>query len=240
MSAVVLFSGGLDSTVAVAQAVRDGHKTIKLLRCIYGSMHNNAEMVATTKLLIAFSDLWEDVTWIVPSPVELPPIFSGGGSSLMGDVPIPTGEYVDAEVTGPTNTEVPFRNANLISVATTIAMRDGHDSVYIGVHASDHNRWAYPDCSPEFIGAMENAVYVGSMHRVRLIAPFIWSTKAGVVEYGMKYNAPLHLTWSCYRGGGVHCGECPTCIERHQAFLEGMGWDPTNYLVDPETHGREL
>jgi 7-cyano-7-deazaguanine synthase len=87
------------------------------------------------------------------------------------------------------------------------------------------------DCSPEFIGCMTGAIYAGSFMRVRLVAPLLYMTKAEVVTLGYHHHAPLELTWSCYQGGEYHCGTCPTCIERHQAFIAGIGMDPTQYLT---------
>ena len=233
MSAVILFSGGLDSTAAVGVAVEDHHKKIYLLSLDYGSLHGEAERNAAWNVTHDLREIYPDVEFLVPEPIKLPAIFAGGHSALMGDVPMPSGVYQDLKTQGPSSTVVPFRNANFISIATTIAERDGYDMVYIAVHASDHNRWAYPDCSPEFIGAMMNAVYVGTMHKVRLVAPFLWMTKAEVVRKGYDLGAPLSKTWSCYRGGKFHCGTCPTCIERHKAFIEAVKFDLTQYDVDP-------
>lgn len=228
MSAVVLFSGGVDSTTAVAKAVADGHDKILLLTIRYGSRHQLAETTAAEKLAMKFVGIWPNVEWY-KTYYEINDLFAGGESSLMGDAPIPAAEYQDLEKEGPSDTVVPFRNANFISVATTQAIKMHLDKVYIAVHATDHNKWAYSDCSPEFIGGCMGAVYVGSYHKVRLVAPFLWMTKTEVIALGYRLNAPLELTYSCYRGGKLHCGACPTCLERHMAFLDAVGLDPTTY-----------
>lgn len=85
------------------------------------------------------------------------------------------------------------------------------------------------DCTPEFIGAMASAIYIGTYHQVRLHAPLTWLTKAEVIRLGVQLNVPYELTWSCYEGGGKHCGVCPTCRARKQAFMDADVVDPTEY-----------
>lgn len=233
MKAVVLLSGGLDSTTALYQAISDGAKEIIAVTANYGSLHADME-IAAAEGVVDYTYMNEgSVVEIHHIVTRLPNVFSGGHSALMGDVPMPDKEYNDVETEGESLTVVPFRNANLISIATTMAEVHNYSKVYAGMHASDHNRWAYPDCSPEFLGAMANAIWVGTIGRVRLVFPFVWMTKAEVVTRGVLLGAPLHLTWSCYRGGMVHCGTCPTCIERIAGFAEA-GWkDPVQYAEHP-------
>ena len=132
---------------------------------------------------------------------------------------------------GPSPTYVPFRNANLLSIATAIAQIQKCDIVYFGAHADDAHNYAYPDCTPEFIGAMANAINVGTYYTVRLKTPIMWMTKGEVVAMGSNYNIPFELTYSCYEGTEIHCGECPTCISRQVAFEEARVDDPTEYAV---------
>jgi 7-cyano-7-deazaguanine synthase in queuosine biosynthesis len=105
--------------------------------------------------------------------------------------------------------------------------------IYFGAHAEDAQNWAYPDCTPEFIGSMANAIFIGTYQRVRLVTPFIHSLKSTIVHDGWMLDVPYHLTWSCYAGGEVHCGECPTCIARKEAFTKGNIPDPTVYANTP-------
>lgn len=235
MSAIILFSGGLDSTVAAVQAATI-NKHIKLLTIDYGSMHAAAEARAARKVALLLAKAsQDDITWHIPVPFKVSrALFEGGTSALMGDSKMPNAQYQNLDTEGPSSTVVPFRNANLISIATAFAEKEEYEYVYIAAHATDYNRWAYPDCTPEFIGAMMNAVYVGTYHKVRLVAPFLWMTKTDVVRRGLELGAPLKETWSCYRGGEKHCGTCPTCIERHKAFIEAMTYDPTEYEHVPE------
>lgn len=107
--------------------------------------------------------------------------------------------------------------------------------IYFGAHAEDALNWAYPDCTPEFIGSMANAIYVGSYFSIRLFAPFVSSTKGDIVRIGTGLRVPYELTWSCYKGGALHCGTCPTCRSRKAAFEAVDVTDPTVYedAIDP-------
>lgn len=218
---VVLVSGGMDSAVALAEAI-ELDEPVTALSVRYGSVHENAESQAAKALVE-----WYGVEHVVISlPTE---IFKGGDSSLLGESVIPNEEYHDIRKESPSSTVVPFRNATLLSVATAYAEAHGHTAVYMAVHASDHGGWAYPDCSPEFIGSMMAAVYVGTLRKVRLVAPFLWMTKAQVVQRGFELGVPFKLTWSCYRGGEKPCGQCPTCLERLKAFHDAGYKDQVEY-----------
>lgn len=101
--------------------------------------------------------------------------------------------------------------------------------IYFGAHADDAVNWAYPDCTPEFIGAMANAIYVGTYNTIRLFAPFASLSKGQIVEWGTKIGVPYENTWSCYKGEEFHCGVCPTCRSRKDAFRDARVLDPTTY-----------
>jgi len=222
MNRIVLLSGGMDSATALALAI-EGATDVVALSVQYGSVHEEAEGNAAA---------WVAAFYHVPlMSIRLPPgLFTGGNSALLGEQSIPSEEYHDITKETPSVTVVPFRNANLISVAVAQAEAHAFDEVWVAVHATDHHGWAYPDCSPEFMGAMSAAVYIGTMRKVRLVTPFIWDTKADIVRKGVKLGVPYNLTWSCYRGGEVACGECPTCIERLRAFAEAGVEDPIRYI----------
>lgn len=232
----VLLSGGMDSTTALAQAIADGATNILALSLKYGSRHSAHEIHSAAEVVDWYRRRNYEISHYV---LSLPNIFQGAGSSLMGEVELPRTEYKDPVTEGPTNTEVPFRNANLLSVATTLALTHQMGLVYFAAHASDYNHWAYPDCSPEFIGAMANAIYVGTMGRVRLVAPFMHMSKADIVTRAAILEAPLHLTWSCYDSGLLQCGQCPTCRERISAFATAGIADPVSYLVPQNWDGFE-
>jgi 7-cyano-7-deazaguanine synthase len=232
-SAVLLWSGGLDSTSAMYFLIHS-HKVERLL-CVsfeYGNMHAQPEADARQKIL---ETTWDDTSikaQVNHLHITLPSnVFAGGKSALLSEERMPEGTYH----IGPNATEVPFRNATLLSLATARAIVTSSEFVVIANHKTDADNFAYPDCTPEFIGAMQNAVYVGSFGRVRLVAPFQYMSKADVVMVGHHYHAPMGLTWSCYNAHTllddefVHCGTCPTCIERHTAFQVAGIEDPTEY-----------
>jgi 7-cyano-7-deazaguanine synthase len=102
-------------------------------------------------------------------------------------------------------------------------------TIYIGVHADDGVNWAYPDCTPEFIGAMANAIFVGTYHKVRVRAPLQYLDKPAVVREGLRLGVNYSQTWSCYKGEELHCGVCPTCRSRREAFDLNGTRDPTEY-----------
>lgn len=244
MKSVVLHSGGLDSTTLLAQAIVDGAEEVLAVSVMYGSLHNEAESQAAEKVIEWFQEAFGPVCKVERLVIELPKmIFSANGSTLsalMGETEMPHMTYQEIrDAKGPSPTVVPFRNANLLSIATALADARGFDFVYIGAHGDDAREWAYPDCTPEFLGAMANAIRVGTYDKVRLIFPFIWMTKADIVARALEVDAPLQLTWSCYNpvpigpaveDGFIHCGACPTCIERAQAFADCGFLDPTGYI----------
>lgn len=124
----------------------------------------------------------------------------------------------------------PLERAEIAQEATA-SMRDSA-GIYFGAHAEDAANWAYPDCTPEFIGAMANAIYVGSYGCIRLYTPLEWSDKAAIIRQGEELGVDWANTWSCYAGGEVHCGECPTCRARRAGFAAAGVKDPTVYARD--------
>ncbi|MDR3270173.1 MAG: 7-cyano-7-deazaguanine synthase QueC [Peptococcaceae bacterium] len=221
---LVLLSGGLDSATCAMLACRDvGAEHVLALTLFYGQKH--AKEIEAAQKIVARLGIREH------RMEQLPNIFTGGGSTLMDpDRPNPRTTYealLQSEGVSPAY--VPFRNANFLSVATAVALVHEADTIYFGAHAGDARRWAYPDCTPEFNGAMANAIYVGSYHKVRLVTPLQWMSKREVVALGRQIGTPFELTWSCYNGREKSCGECPTCVERLRAFA-GNGWtDPLEY-----------
>jgi 7-cyano-7-deazaguanine synthase len=221
MKTLMLLSGGLDSATLLADLMNKGHK-VSAIQFGYGSKHQFAETEAAERIAKYYGIRLEQF--------DLPELlFAGGKSSLLGQAPMPDGKYQKLETEGPSSTVVPFRNAIMIASAVAIANSRGFEHVAIAVHASDHAHWSYPDCSPEFIGPMISAVYAGTYHEVRLMAPFLWMTKADIVSLATKRRLPAELTWSCYQGGQTACGTCPTCQERIEAFMEAGYVDPIDY-----------
>lgn len=217
--AVVLLSGGMDSAVALAVAMKECDGWVTALSFSYGQRH--------VKELLAASELAQhyDIPHFIYT-VEIPK----AGSVLMGEGAMPQMTYEELQKEeGPSPTYVPFRNGTFLSLATAYALDLDAQLIYAAMHADDGHNWAYPDCTPEFVGAMQNAIYVGTYHKVRLRAPFVYSTKAQIAMTGNLLKTPFHLTWSCYEGRTLHCGTCPTCVSRIEAFKIAGVNDPTNY-----------
>jgi 7-cyano-7-deazaguanine synthase len=231
MKAVVLLSGGMDSTTALAQAMADGSEVTLAISFRYGSKHADKELEAANNVVNYYLRNFPMKSLQQQTHVLSEQMFLGGSSSLMGEGVIPEGEYHDPEKESPSSTVVPYRNAVLLSIATAVATARGFDRVYLGVHSTDAQGFAYPDCTPEFIGAQGSAIYVGTHRQVRLVVPFQWMTKADIVRRAAALEAPLQLTWSCYRGGDIQCGQCPTCTERMKAFLAARYIDPVPYAT---------
>jgi 7-cyano-7-deazaguanine synthase len=226
MNALVLLSGGLDSTVALAEAYAMHKGSVGAISFLYGQKHPTEINAAQ-----AVSDYYG----INHQVVTLPAVFSGTGSVLIDDneLEMPKASYQElSDEFGVSPTYVPYRNGNLLSLATAVALVEGAGEVWAGMHAEDAHNWAYPDCTPEFLGAMASAIYVGSYHEVRLITPHMWRTKADVVQSGLDLKAPLELTWSCYEGRNQACGVCPTCVGRIQAFARVGEKDPISYEIE--------
>lgn len=220
--AVVLLSGGLDSTVTAALA-RRRYPSTHGLTISYGQSHA-MEVEAAARV----ADALQLASW---QHITLAPDLLAGGS-ITGSAAMPDATYEDlAASVGPSPTYVPFRNGTFLSLAAAYTLQrleqlTGHDAgtvageVWAGMHAEDARGWAYPDCTPEFIGAMANAIYVGTYQRVRLVAPLQNMTKTEVVRQGLEVSAPMHLTRSCYSTQPTPCGTCPACRGRAHAFAE--------------------
>ena len=218
----VLLSGGIDSATVAYIAAQQCHSLVAITAS-YGQKHQEAEINAAIE--VAKELQVEDHILI-----NMPDIFTGAGSALMGEQDMPEKTYEELqEAEGPSPTVVPFRNANLISMATSVAISHGADCLYVGMHATDGHNFAYPDCTPEFLGSMANAVFVGSYYAVRLFFPLIWMTKTDVVRTALELKVPVHKTYSCYMGGSKHCSTCPTCVERINAFKANNVIDPVLY-----------
>jgi 7-cyano-7-deazaguanine synthase len=127
---------------------------------------------------------------------------------------------------------VPFRNAIMLSIATGFAESIGAEGLVIAAHGGDHA--IYPDCREDFMRAMGDSMRLGTYANVKLLRPFITMTKGDIAALGAKLGVDFAHTYSCYKGGAVHCGKCGTCVERREAFAQAGLKDPTVYLsTDP-------
>lgn len=216
-SALVLHSGGLDSSVCLAEAIAEhGAANVKSLGIDYGQRHVKE---------LEFAQALCDYYGVAREIVKLPRI--EGVMLTDTNIEIPNISY--DEIQGISPTYVPFRNGLMLSVIASHAQHHGFDFIYYGAHAEDAQNWAYPDCTPEFNGAMANAIFIGTYQKTRLITPLQWSKKFEIVQKGARLEVPFNLTWSCYKGEEKHCGVCPTCRARKQAFDLAGVVDPTDY-----------
>jgi 7-cyano-7-deazaguanine synthase len=150
-----------------------------------------------------------------------------GGSSLT-DAAMPVSEADLGSKEIPTS-YVPFRNGNMLSIAASWAEVIGASAIYIGAVAEDSS--GYPDCRPEFYKAFQAAIDAGtkSVTRVEIRTPIIYLSKAEIVKKGLEVDAPLDLTWSCYRDEDLACGTCDSCALRLRGFEQAGVHDPIVY-----------
>ncbi|MBE5912620.1 MAG: 7-cyano-7-deazaguanine synthase QueC [Pseudobutyrivibrio ruminis] len=226
MKALVLVSGGLDSTTCLALAVKEyGHENVVGLSIFYGQRHDK-EIKAADAVCEYYKV--EHIT------LDLSTMFQFSDCTLLqhsdGEIPEESYDKQLEKTDGkPVSTYVPFRNGLFLSSAAAIALSKGCSKIYYGAHADDAAGNAYPDCSSDFNNAMNTAIYEGSGKQLSIEAPFINKNKAGVVKVGMELGVSYELTWSCYEGHDKACGKCGTCIDRIAAFeLNGIK-DPIEY-----------
>lgn len=221
--AVVLLSGGIDSTTCLAMAVKEyGAENVLALSLYYGQKHQR-ELDAADGVARYYG-----VTHITR---ELSKVFEFSDCPLLeGRGEIKHESYAKQLAAmggeGTVDTYVPFRNGLFLAYAAVIAISVHAEVVYYGAHADDAAGRAYPDCTPEFEMAMCEAIFEGSGCTLTLEAPLLYMNKAQVVKNGLKLGAPYHLTWSCYEGGNEPCGKCGTCIDRATAFAANGIADP--------------
>lgn len=224
MKAMVLTSGGVDSTTCLAMAVdKYGADNVVALSISYGQKHKK-EIESAHKI--------SEYYGVEHIYLDLAKIFQYSDCSLLShsNEEIPKESYAEqlSHSDGkPVTTYVPFRNGLFLSSAASIALSKECSVIYYGAHADDSAGNAYPDCSSVFNSAMNEAIWEGSGHQLRIEAPFVSLSKAEVVRIGLSLNVPYELTWSCYEGGDIPCGKCGTCIDRAAAFAENGVKDPS-------------
>jgi 7-cyano-7-deazaguanine synthase len=213
---VVLVSGGLDSAVALHAAAADDGVALGL-SFDYGAKHNARELPCAA---------WQCRRLGVPHHVAqldfMRELFRS--NLLVGGGAIPDGHYEDATMR---STVVPFRNGILLAIAAGAAESLGAAAVVIAAHGGEHA--VFPDCRETFLGPMADAIRAGTYVGIELRRPFVGMTKADLVRRGAALGVDFSHTWSCYKGGKVHCGRCGTCVERREAFLLTGVPDPTEY-----------
>jgi 7-cyano-7-deazaguanine synthase len=222
---VVIVSGGMDS-ITLAYYLRDLHRDYDwhYLSFDYGQRHVK-ELSYAAEMAIKLNARHD----IIPLR-ELTKLLAPSKSVLVNmDEKVPEGHYAEESMRA---TVVPNRNAIMMSIATGIAVAEEAKFVAAGMHAGDH--FIYPDCRPTFVSTFNNAMYLANLGfwAGNIIAPFIDMTKADIVREGEHLNVPWIETWSCYKGGRIHCGKCGTCNERQEAFEIAGVEDPTMYELD--------
>ncbi|PXV87771.1 7-cyano-7-deazaguanine synthase [Lachnotalea glycerini] len=225
MKALVLLSGGVDSSTCLGLAIEKyGRKNVVTLTVSYGQKHTK-EIEAARKIA--------DYYQVELIYLDLSKIFEYSDCSLLehSKQEIPKETYVkqlEKRYGKPVSTYVPFRNGLFLSSAASIALSKGCGIIYYGAHSDDAAGNAYPDCSSAFQEAMNQAIYIGSGNQLKIEAPFVMWTKKKIVQEGLALKVPYELTWSCYEGDEKPCGKCGTCIDRINAFAENGVCDPAN------------
>jgi 7-cyano-7-deazaguanine synthase len=217
---VAVVSGGLDSTTMAYQLRAQGY-SLSAISFDYGQRHRK-ELAFAEQMAADLDAPW---TLIDLHAAGLTNILTG--SALTDDtVSVPDGHYADESMK---ITVVPNRNAIMLSIACALAVTRKAGAVAFGAHAGDHV--IYPDCRPEFVRAFEAmiSVAVEGLASIEILAPFLSMTKTDIVRLGDELKVPFERTWSCYKGGEVHCGTCGTCYERREAFAQAHVADPTAY-----------
>ena len=225
--AVVLCSGGVDSTVAAAEARAAGYELF-LLSVNYGQRHA-VELTWVPEIAAALN-----ATRHLVVDINLRAI---GGSALTDAVPVPKDRSTREISVGIPPTYVPARNILFLALALGWAEVVGAEAIYFGANILDYS--GYPDCRPEFLAAFEALARVGTKagmegRAIHVEAPLLTMTKADIIRRGVALRAPLHLTHSCYDpdGAGRACGRCDSCQLRRKGFAEAQVTDPTAYVVE--------
>ena len=220
MRVCVLLSGGMDSVTALHHTAQE-HDVVSALSFDYGSKHNASEIPCAS---------WHAAQLAVPhTTIALPFINEHFSSDLLqSGGGIPDGHYAEENMK---RTVVPFRNGILLAIAAGFAESRGAEGLVIAAHSGDHA--IYPDCRESFMMALAEAIRSGTYAGIQVLRPFIHTDKSGIARRGAELGVDFGRTWSCYKGGAIHCGTCGTCVERREAFLLSGVIDPTTYLATP-------
>jgi 7-cyano-7-deazaguanine synthase len=216
MNTVVIFSGGLDSTVLLKHVVLAGDHVLAM-SIDYGQRHRK-ELQHAQSIAQKLNVEWELADLSAISK------FLAGSSQTSANIAVPHGHYAEESMK---QTVVPNRNMIMLSVAAGWAISRKCDRVAYAAHTGDHT--IYPDCRPDFVDAMRTSFQRCDWHTIDLYTPFLSLTKAQIVSRGAELEVDFSATWSCYEGGEQHCGKCGTCVERREAFQLAGVPDPTIY-----------
>lgn len=231
MKALVLNSGGVDSTTCVGLAVKEFGKENVITASLYYGQKHDKELECARKVAEYYGvkHIEEDISNIMKYAGDVCSLIKGSKDEILD---MSYADQINQNGEGRVGTYVPFRNGLLLSIATAYAdsLFPGEKvEVFYGAHADDAAGQAYADCSPEFAAAMDEAISIGTYGKIHVRRPLINMNKAGVVKTGLAIKVPYELTWSCYHGGEKACGVCGTCIDRINAFKLNGVEDPIDY-----------
>lgn len=216
MKVVVLVSGGMDSVAALYHAARE-HEVVGAVSFDYGSKHNHREIPFARHHAGLLGVPHQVITLGFVNELFASDLLQSGGE-------IPEGHYEEATMKA---TVVPFRNGIMLSIAAGFAESREAEGLVIAAHSGDHA--VYPDCREEFMRPMAEAIRQGTYVGIEVLRPFIAIRKEDIAARGHELGVDFSQTWSCYKGGEIHCGKCGTCVERREAFLLSGIPDPTVY-----------
>jgi len=226
--AIVLSSGGVDSTTCISIAIKDvGEENVMTVSVFYGQRHSK-ELECARKIADHYGVSHKEID------LSNTGIMDDSNCPLLqgSDQDIPEHSYaeqIEQNGEGMVTTYVPFRNGLMLSAVAALAMAsypDDQVDIYLGAHADDATGNAYADCSQDFTDTLGMAISIGTYGKVHLKAPLVNMNKAEVVKTGLELGTPYKLTWSCYKGGEKPCGKCGTCIDRANAFKANGVQDP--------------
>lgn len=231
--ALVLNSGGLDSTTCVAMAVKKyGAENVITASLFYGQKHNKelkcAQAIAE---YYGVRHIEEDISCVMKYAGDVCSLIQGSKDEIIDKS---YADQIAENGEGRVGTYVPFRNGLLLSIAAAYAdsVFPGQEvDIYYGAHADDAAGNAYADCSEEFADAMDKAINIGTYGNIHVIRPLIDKNKSGVAKLGLKLGAPYNLTWSCYHGRDKACGICGTCLDRIESMRSNGVIDPIEYEI---------
>jgi 7-cyano-7-deazaguanine synthase len=214
--AVVLVSGGMDSVTALYHTANRSD-LVAAVSFNYGAKHNDKEIPFAAFHCRKLGVRHEVISLAFMNELFKSDLLKSGGE-------IPEGHYEELTMK---QTVVPFRNGIMMAIVAGFAESIGAEGLVIAAHSGDHA--IYPDCREDFMKSMGEAIRLGTYERVEVLRPFIAMGKAEIAKLGFDLGVDFSRTWSCYKGGDLHCGKCGTCVERREAFLVAGIKDPTAY-----------
>lgn len=213
---IIVLSGGMDSAVLLADSLDCGKK-LAAISFDYGSKHNDRELPMAAALCSHYGISHRIIRLPFVNELFNSALLQSGGN-------IPDGMYDEPSMK---DTVVPFRNGIMLAIAAGFAESAGAEEVLLASHSGDH--FIYPDCRPEFNAAFSEAVRLGTDNKVKIRFPYADIDKRAIGDIGRRLELDFSRTWTCYKGGEIHCGTCGACQERKYGLRYDEGLDPTCY-----------